>query len=102
MELLILLGFLTGWFVCWMQESSSRRKSKQMEMDLEQVALHLQSHLELEKPLMLELRSRLAEDLEKWSRYLSLAYSGSAKEMAQEKVKQLRSQLESVTAMVQE
>jgi hypothetical protein len=44
----------------------------------------------------------LAEDLEKWLRYLFLAYSGSGKEMAQEKVKQLQSQLESVKAMVQE
>ena len=44
--------------------------------------------------LLLELQSRLVEDLELWRRYSSLAQSDSAKELAQEKVSALESKLQ--------
>ena len=44
--------------------------------------------------LLLELQSRLVEDLELWRRYSSLAQSDSAKELAQEKVSALDSKLQ--------
>jgi Zn-dependent oligopeptidase len=44
--------------------------------------------------LLMELQSRLVEDLELWRRYSSLAQSDSAKELAQEKVSALESQLQ--------
>jgi hypothetical protein len=44
--------------------------------------------------LLMELQSRLVEDLDLWRRYSSLAQSDSAKELAQEKVSALESQLQ--------
>ena len=44
--------------------------------------------------LLMELQSRLVGDLELWRRYSSLALSDSAKELAQEKVSALESQLQ--------
>jgi len=38
MELLILLGFLTGWFVCWTQMSASESQQvKQLQLDSQQM-----------------------------------------------------------------
>jgi hypothetical protein len=56
-----------------------------MSLDL----LLLQTHL-------LELRYRLLQDLELWSRYSSLAHLESAKELAQEKLSLLHRQLAEV------
>lgn len=44
--------------------------------------------------LLMELQSRLVEDLELWRRYSSLARLDSAKDLAQEKVSALESKLQ--------
>ena len=44
--------------------------------------------------LLTELQSHLAEDLELWKRYSSLAQSDSAKDLAQEKALALESKLQ--------
>lgn len=54
------------------------------------------------KYLLEQLKTRLATDLEQWSRFASLAQSPTAKEMAQAKVSELESQLVVVKDLVEE
>jgi hypothetical protein len=43
MELLILFGFLTGWFVCWIQMSKSEsRKVEQLQFENQKLRLKTQ------------------------------------------------------------
>ena len=44
MELLILLGFLTGWFVCWIQMSKS--ESRQVQKLRSEILLFQKSEME--------------------------------------------------------
>jgi hypothetical protein len=65
MELLILLGFLTGWFVCWMQGSGSPSRSLGKKLELYQVlAKKLESELAQEKETAKGLTKQLHSHLE--------------------------------------
>ena len=82
------------WKSCLLEERVQQSKSmnhlrKSWAEDLAQV-----------KYLLEQLQTRLATDLEQWSRFESLAQSVTAKEMAQEKVSQLQSQLAVVKDLV--
>lgn len=66
MELLILLGFLTGWFVCWTQSQSEIRKLKELHQGQSEYLQTLQS-----------LNQSVLEEQEKRLKYLyqDLRYS---------------------------
>jgi Zn-dependent oligopeptidase len=89
------LAFLLSLYL--IEQFRSRLADSQFEYRISQMwKSQLVEDLAQAKGLLRQLRTRLAEDLELWSRFESLAQSPKAKEMAQEKVKQLQSQLAAV------
>ena len=84
MELLILLGFLTGWFVCWIQSQTELRNLRLQVSASRQLQLNY-----------LKLQER-AQQLESWSLDYLNQNLDLVKELESEKLQ--RQQLETLLA----